>query len=612
MTLDSSKPLLIFDGDCGFCRYWQQYWQALTGDRVNYEPYQTAKQRYPDIPEEDFRKSVQYVTAGGRASGALASFLTLDNAPGGCFWLKLYRRFPFFAKLAEFAYATIAAHRPLFYRICLLLWGRNYQPPKFGLVSWLFLRGMGLIYLSAFVSFAVQAMGLIGSDGILPLHHMTELLTGHLGNARRWVVPMIFWLNDSDAAIQAVSWGGAALSLLLVFNILLRVCLILLYFFYLSLIYAGQSFMTYQWDIFLVEAGFLSILLSFSTRPGVWLLRWLLFRFMFMSGCVKLLSGDETWANLTALSYHFLTQPLPTPLGWHAAQLPMWFLKFSTGTTFFVELLLPWLIFFPRYLRFFGAAGIFLIEFLISLTGNYNFFNLQTMLMCLLLFDDAAVSHIIPQRIREKLAARTKEIAANVTGRAVIGFFAGLIVLCSLTEMSASFGAEPPIVCVAVDRLFKPFNIVNPYGLFAVMTTKREEIILEGSDDGKNWKEYEFKYKPGSLDRAPKWNIPHQPRLDWQMWFASLTDPRRLAWFPRFLKKLMDGSPEVLALIETNPFPEHPPKYIRAEFYDYTYATPAEKAKGIWWRREYVGHYFPCVMEETEGGRLTACHLFER
>ena len=134
------------------------------------------------------------------------------------------------------------------------------------------------------------------------------------------MMPMVFWLNDSDIAIQAVCWAGAGLSLLLVLNLSPRVSLFLLYALYLSLFYAGQTFMSFQWDTFLLEAGFVALLLSFATTPGIWLSRWLLFRFMFMSGVVKLASGDPNWWNLSALSYHFLTQPLPTPLAWYAAQ----------------------------------------------------------------------------------------------------------------------------------------------------------------------------------------------------------------------------------------------------------------------------------------------------
>ncbi len=591
------RPLLVYDGECGFCGYWQRYWQRLTDERVIYEAYQTAAARFPDIPVSEFRRAVQYITAQGRASGAEASFLTLDNAPGGCVWLKLYRKFPWFAKLSERVYALIAAHRPLFYGISKLLWGRERYPSSYDLVSWLFLRGLGFIYLFAFTSFAVQAMGLIGSHGIEPLHRLTELIRNNHWvleeNPLRPFMPMVFWLDDSDAAINVVSWAGALLSLLLIFNVLPRACLVLLYIFYLSLYYGGQSFMTYQWDIFLIETGFLGIILTFSTHMGIWLLRWLIFRFMFMSGCVKLLSGDETWANLTALSYHFLTQPLPTPVAWHVAQLSPAALKFGTFMTFVVELGCPWLFFLPRRLRFLGAFGTLLLELCITLTGNYNFFNLQTMLLCLPLFDDEAVKVAIPARVRGWLAAHAAERKPGRIGAIFVRAMAVIIVYGSIVQMSLRFDFPMPVIALVPESFLRPFCVVNTYGLFAVMTVKREEIVIEGSDDGLTWKEYEFRYKPGRLDRAPKWNIPHQPRLDWQMWFASLTDPQHVPWFPKFLKRLLEGEPTVLDLMEKNPFPDHPPKFVRALFYDYTYASPEEKAKGIWWDRTLVGTYFP-------------------
>jgi Lipase maturation factor len=353
--------------------------------------------------------------------------------------------------------------------------------------------------------------------------------------------------------------------------------------------------MSFQWDIFLLEGGFLALVLSFATLPGIWLLRWLLFRFMFMSGVVKLASGDPNWWNLSALSYHFLTQPLPTPLAWYAAQLPARALAFGTGATFVVELMLPFLIFCPRRLRFFAAFGILLLQICIVLTGNYNWFNLQTMLLCLVLFDDVALQKILPQRLMRFVQPRVIIRAPRRPVRIVVGALAVVIVFCSLVEMDARFGGSPPAAAEAVDRFFEPLHIVGSYGLFAVMTTKRNEIVLEGSDDGVAWREYEFRYKPGDVARGPGWNIPHQPRLDWQMWFAALEDPRRLPWFWHFMERLLENEPTVTALLEKNPFPDKPPAYLRAKFYEYTYASSADKAKGIWWNRRLLGLYFPSV-----------------
>jgi predicted DCC family thiol-disulfide oxidoreductase YuxK len=594
------QPTLIYDGDCGFCTYWARYWRALTGERAQYRPYQEMASAHPEIPLADFQRAVQYLAPDGRrASAAEASFLTLSQAPGKGLWLALYRRLPGFAWAAERVYAFIARHRPAFYRISVFLWGRDFAPPRYGLVSFLFLRGLGLIYLAAFVSFGVQARGLIGTHGILPLDELIAVISDSAGPERFYFMPMLFWWNASDAAIQAVCWGGAGLALLLTLNVLPRLSLIGLYVLYLSLLYAGQVFMNYQWDTFLLEAGFLALLMSISTSTGVWLLRWLLFRFMFMSGVVKLLSGDPNWWNLSALSYHFLTQPLPTPLAWYAAQLSPAVLRFATGAMFCVELFLPFLIFSPRRLRFFAAFGILLLQSSILITGNYNWFNLQTMLLTLVLFDDAAVQRLLPTGLVPLLTVRAAARTPRRPVRITVGVVALFIVFCSLVEMDQRFGGNPPAAARIVDALIEPLHLTSPYGLFSVMTTTRDEIVIEGSDDGLTWREYEFRYKPGDVTRGPRWNIPHQPRLDWQMWFAALDDPRRLRWFWLFLEKLLVNEPTVTALLEKNPFPDHPPRYLRAQFYDYTYATPAGKARGLWWERRPLGLYFPEVQLKT-------------
>jgi predicted DCC family thiol-disulfide oxidoreductase YuxK len=589
------RPLLAYDVDCQFCVYWARYWQKLTGDTVNYQPYQDVASRYPQVPLADFQRAVQYITQdGGRASAAEASFLTLSQAPGKGFWLTLYRKLPGFAAVAEWFYAFIAAHRSACYRVSLLLWGRNYGPPRYDLVSFVFLRLMGLIYLAAFVSFGVQALGLIGSHGILPIAELVKIIGRSAGAERFFVMPMLFWIDASDLAIRLVCWAGAGFSLLLIFNVLPRLSLIALYVLYLSLLYGGQTFMSFQWDTFLLEAGFLSLLLSFAQRPGIWLLRWLLFRFMFMSGVVKLLSGDPNWWNLSALSYHFFTQPLPTPLAWYAAHSPSSLLRFATAGMFLVELALPFLIFLPRRLRFCAAFGILLLQSCILITGNYNWFNLQTMLLCLLLFDDAALQKCLPQLLVRVLSRRVGQRSPKVVS-VVVAVWGLLLVFLSLVEMEVRFGGSPPTALRAMDQLIEPLRMVSSYGLFSVMTTERNEIIIEGSDDGVDWREYEFRYKPGDVARRPPWNIPHQPRLDWQMWFAALDDPRRVNWFPHFLERLLQNEPSVTALLERNPFADKAPQYIRAQSYDYTFSSGDEMRKGLWWQRRSVGLYFPVV-----------------
>jgi len=591
------EPLLIYDGDCGFCVYWVRYWQQLTGQRMTYAPYQEVAAQYPEIPLAAFQRAVQYVAPDGKIeSGAEACFHTLSHADGKSFWLTLYRHLPGFAAIAESAYAFAASHRYALYRPSVWLCGRDHEPPRFDLISWLFLRAMGLIYFVAFVSFGAQAMGLIGSHGILPLSEFTSAVRSQLGSEGYWQFPMVFWLDQSDLAILAACWAGTALSLFLIFNLLPRLSLFFLFALYLSIFYAGQIFMGYQWDLLLLESGFLALILSIATRPGLWLLRWLLFRFMFLSGSVKLLSGDPTWANLSALSYYFQTEPLPTPLAWYAHHLPQVILTASTAATLIIELALPFLIFFPRRPRFVAAFGFLLLQVVILLTGNYAFFNFLTMAVCLALFDDAALRKILPDRLKRFVQYRVREIKPGKIVSFTVGAFALLIVFAGLTQIYALFGGGLSERALWVDREIAPLRIVNSYGLFAVMTTALPEIIVEGSDDGVHWREYSFKYKPGDVMRRPQWNFPHQPRLDWQMWFAALGTESQSPWFSRFLQCLLANSPEVTALLGSNPFPCKPPLYIRALLYDYRYSSRKEKeATGAWWVRRPEGIYFPAI-----------------
>ncbi len=587
------EPLLIYDGDCGFCIYWVRYWRKLTGDRVTYAPYQEVGAQYPEIPPAAFKDAVQYVAPDGKiASGAEAALLTLSHAPGKGFWLALYRRLPAFAAIAELIYAFVATHRSDFHRLSLWLWGRDYEPPRFDLVSWLFLRAIGLIYLAAFVSFGTQALGLIGSHGIMPLSEFAGAVRSQLGFESYWRVPMVFWIDQSDFAIQAACWTGAALSILLIFNVMPRISLFFLYVLYLSLFYAGQEFMGFQWDLLLLEAGFLALLLSLATKPGIWLLRWLLFRFMLLSGAVKLLSGDRTWANLSALSYYFQTEPLPTPLAWYVHHLPPAVLTACTIATLFIELALPFLIFFPRRLRFVAAFGFLLLQVVILLTGNYAFFNLLTMALCLVLFDDAALRKVLPERIVRAIP----ETRPRKSFSMVVGAFALLIVCVSLEQLHEVFSGRVSIPAAWLSGEIAPLRIVNTYGLFAVMTTTLPEIIVEGSDDGVHWLEYGFKYKPGDVMRRPLWNFPHQPRLDWQMWFAALGTASENQWLSIFMQRLLENSPQVIALLGSNPFPRKPPLFVRALLYDYRYSSPEEKkATGAWWVRQPQGIYFPAI-----------------
>ena len=485
-------------------------------------------------------------------------------------------------------------------------------PGNYALASWVFLRLLGLIYLAAFVSLATQIKGLAGRDGILPA---TEFLIRHRHwGFRRFVrLPSLCWLNANDGALRFLGWGGAALALLLILGLAPAPVLALLWIFYLSLFTVCRGFLEYQWDALLLETGFLAPFLApleiaprfpevFAPSPIiVWLLWWLLFRLMFSSGVVKLRYGDSPWRTRTALSYHYETQPLPTRLGWHAHQLPVFFHKISAVFMFGIEIFAPFLIITPPPWRFGAAALFLLLMVLIQLTGNYCFFNLLGISLTILLFDD---NFLLPafQSVFSTTDWPLQIRPVSPSSPWVAAGLAALILTLSLEPVLRLIrpGIDRPGPFGRFFDLLEPFRLVNSYGLFAIMTTGRPEIIVEGSDDGTNWREYQFKWKPGNVKRAPRFAAPHQPRLDWQMWFAALGNYPNHPWFGRFLRCLATGSPAVLSLLEHNPFPQIPPRYVRGILYDYRFTTWAERrSTGAWWHRERRGPYGPIISRET-------------
>ena len=467
---------------------------------------------------------------------------------------------------------------------------------------WLFLRLLGVVYLIAFASLSVQIIGLAGAHGILPAAPFLEAVHQQLGAAGYWLAPTVCWVNASDAALRGVCAAGIGLSVLLILDIAPALTLGLLYAAYLSVATICRDFLWFQWDSLLLEAGFLAIFLAprrFVPRSAgdpphsplmLWLLRWLLFRVMFSSGVVKLASGDPTWRSLTALAFHYYTQPLPTWTSWYAHHWPLWFHRASCVLVFALELLAPWLIFGARRTRRLAFALLCLLQTLIAATGNYGFFNLLTIVLCVLLLDD----DVWPRRWRViggSLGAGARWPSwLTVPVGAIIGV---LSIVPMLGVMREPVRVAP---LVAAYRALAPFRLVNSYGLFAVMTTARPEIILEGSRDQREWRAYEFFDKPGDVHRAPRFVAPFQPRLDWQMWFAALGGLEDTRWFLPLCERLLEGSPDVLALLKENPFPDAPPRYLRATVYDYAFTdTATRRADGAWWRRTRRDLYCPVL-----------------
>jgi predicted DCC family thiol-disulfide oxidoreductase YuxK len=592
MSAACNSPVVVFDGDCSFCRIWVGYGQELTGDQAAYEPYQTASERFPDVPREEFQRAVQLFEGGRRSSGAEAVFRLFALVPGYGWLLWVYEHLPGFAPVSEAVYRLIATHRNAGYRVTQLLWGKQVRPSSWNVASAWFARAMALIFAIAFASFGRQVRGLIGLQGIQPVSEFLVEAQRQFGAAAFWKVPTLFWWAKSELGLLSIVWGGAVLSAVAGIarphSAGQKAAFTVAFVYYLSVVQGGQIFMGYQWDYLLLEAGFLAIFLK-PVWIRVWLFRWLLFRLMFESGAVKLLSGDMTWRNLTALNFHFETQPLPTPLAWYANQAPHGLLAFFTLAVFAVELILPFFIFGPRRLKHIAAFGTIGLQIGILLTGNYTFFNVLTIALCLFLFDDAFFS----QKVRVKTERYVKASRAN--GNVSLAL-AALILALSAVSLARTFEVELPGPIASAAAKWEPFGIVNNYGLFAVMTTTRPEISLEGSDNGTDWAPYVFRYKPGPLNRAPGWVAPNQPRLDWQMWFAALGSYRENPWLVRLMERLLQNSPPVLELLEQNPFAGRAPRYVRAMVYEYRFTNSDERRRtGNWWKRELKGTYFPPV-----------------
>lgn len=605
MSANRERPLMVYDGDCRFCTRWIERWKAITGDRVEYRRSQDGP--FEGIPTDACEQTVQFLGVdGSRTERARAVFDALATARSyGRVLAWAHRRVPGFGTVADAAYNVVARNRMAFSWLTRTLWGRDVRPPTYAIASAIFLRLLGLVYLIAFVSFGAQAEGLLGPNGILPVGEFVPHVREALGADACWQWPSLVLIGDSYVAMTVLTWGGIACAVLILLGVAQPLALTCAWIAHLSLVTAGQLFYGFQWDALLLEAGFLAIFMAgWSLRPGLvlrrppalarFLLVWLLFRLMFASGVVKLTSGDPTWANLTALDYHYWTQPIPNPISWFAAQLPGWLQKFSCLVMFGLELVLPFFVFLPRRPRLIAFAGFLGLNLLIELTGNYGYFNLLTVAIAVLLIDDA----VWPKFVCEKARA-----AARVRwNRWIVPPLAAAVFVLSWIPFSGAFRTRidwwRPLA--SVYEVVAPFRSINGYGLFAVMTTERPEILIQGSMDGLNWKSYRFKYKPGPIDRPPPFVSPYMPRLDWQMWFAALGDVNQNPWLLHLMARLFDAEPDVLALLEDDPFDGGKPRFLRAMIDDYRFTTFADPADD-WWKREPRGIYVPEIGREQLG-----------
>jgi hypothetical protein len=475
-------------------------------------------------------------------------------------------------------------------------------PPTYWLTRFVFLRLLGLIYLVAFLIAVQQFRPLAGEHGLLPAPQFLRAVTAAYGAGpdRFFRLPTLFWLGATDAAFAAAAWAGVALASCVVLGLANAPLMAALWILYMSFVHVGQLFYGYGWEMLLLETGFLAIFLCplasphpfpRSTPPSpivIVLLRWLAFRLMFGAGLIKL-RGDPCWRDLTCMLYHYETQPLPNPLSFYLHQMPAWFHRGEVVFNHFVELIVPWFVFGPRRLR--HAAGAFLVAFqaLLILSGNLSFLNWLTIAVCVSCFDDGLWSRLVPGALRARITPPDVPAEAAPSRRVALRALAVVIGVLSVNPVLNMLSPGQ-----MMNATFDPFELVNTYGAFGSIGRERDEIVLEGTYDTDpataRWIAYEFKCKPGDVDRRPCVVSPYHHRLDWQMWFAAMSQAEDEPWLFHLVDKLLRGDPAVLSLMADGPFRRAPPRYIRAELFRYRFAIGDRRA---WWRRTRQGTYLP-------------------
>lgn len=501
---------------------------------------------------------------------------------------------------------------------------------SYRLVRLLFPRLLAVIYLIAFASWWVQWDALVGENGILPAAQLMGRIAQieqDQGISLFSQMPTLFHWRSDDVFAHALSAACCLASLLVIAGVWQGPILLGLWFGYLSMAVTGDVFMGFQWDALLLEAGLLAIFIApwrmwtslraalsrDAPRFAIWLVHWLLFRLMFLSGLVKLAGGDATWENLTALTYHYETQPLPNPLSWYFHHQPRWLHILGCAIMFVIELILPFAIFAGRLGRCLAAMGFCLLMGLVFISGNYNFFNLLAIVLSLTLLDDRSW----PGWLRNRCLTPADELIPTQKWRSVrewpSAVFAFPCLLLTLASADSFLQSRVPNYQQRLpDSLHQAYHHTaawrsfNAYGLFQSMTTERREVIVEVSDDGILWLPVEFRWKPGQLTRPAGWAAPHQPRLDWQMWFAALSpgyDPQRDShpasptfWFGQFLSALLQHKEPVWSLLEPPPFPIEKITHVRARLCRYHFTSPKDKAENqATWEREFLGTFAPSL-----------------
>jgi len=461
-------------------------------------------------------------------------------------------------------------------------------------------RGLGLVLLIAFLNAVNQFRPLLGDRGLLPVSLFVKQIPFRES-------PSLFYLSPHDPAFVTGAWIGVFLSCIAVTGIADRFApwisvavWAMLWILYISFVNVGQDFYGFGWESILLEACFYAVFLgSRSSAPQtaiIWLFRWLLFRVMFGAGLIKL-RGDPCWRDLTCLRYYYETQPMPNPLSWYFHVAPDWTHRLGVVFNHFAELIVPFGYFLPQPISSLAGLITILFQGTIFLSGNLSWLNFLTMVLAISTFDNRALSWV----------GMSPNAPAGSTGLVHRVATIGLCTLVGILSIQPIRNMLSP--GQVMNTVYNRLHLVGTYGAFGSITRPRYEVIVEGTDDivltsSTRWREYEFKGKPGDPRRRPPQVAPYHLRLDWLMWFASLSSYNQQPWFVHFVAKLLDGDRPTLELLRSNPFPDHPPRYIRATLYEYRFATPEERrASGEWWKRQVATPYFPSVSLSDPGFR---------
>jgi hypothetical protein len=483
--------------------------------------------------------------------------------------------------------------------------------PTYWLTRFLILRLLGVIYAIAFLVAINQIVPLIGANGLLPVGMFLKRIGDALGSPGAGFVhlPSLFWCVHSDTALLTAAWIGFALSCVVAAGFANAPLLSVLWFLYMSFVHVGQEWYGYGWEIQLLETGFLAIFLCplldmrpFPRRappaPVITLFRWLTFRIMLGAGLIKI-RGDETWRNATALYYHFETQPLPGQLSRWFHLLPRAVLKTGVWFNFLAEVVAPWFIFWPRLARHMAGSVIVILQIILVFSGNLSFLNWLTIVPALACFDDRFWSKLLPRPLVRRAEAATAR--AEPSRPMLATAWVVVVVIAFLSKQPVlNMMSSRQIMNTSFDRL----DLVNTYGAFGSVERERLNVVFEGTmeeapDDNANWKAYPYKGLPVALDKRPPQIAPYQLRLDWQMWFAAMSSPEEYPWTLNLVSKLLHNDPGAVGLFAGNPFPDNPPRYIRAVLYRYAFAQPGNP-EGNWWVRERVGNLWLPAMSAND------------